>query len=127
MHWIPLLACLVFAGCSESPSPEPDGPAVVRESARAYVEALRSREWERACGQMTRAARAALRDEAGGSCEDALAAGAALAPSELDAIRRQLPGARVELRGERATLGPLGDGERSLVLERRGARWLVAG
>lgn len=94
---------------------------------RAYVEALRAREWARACRMMTGAARDSLRDEAGNSCERALEGGGALAPGELDAIRRQLDGARVRVRAGRATLGPLGDGERSLVLERRGARWLVAG
>ena len=127
MHRIALLACLAIAGCGESPSPEPAGTDAVRRSARAYVEALRSQQWGRACGLMTAAAREELRDGSEGSCPHALAAGAALAPAELDAIRRQLAGARVRVRGGRATLGPLGDGELSLGLERRRARWLVAG
>ena len=127
MHRIALLACLAIAGCGESPSPQPAETEAVRESARDYVDALRSQQWGRACGLMTAAARDALREEAGGARRRALAEGAALAPAELDAIRRQLAGARVRVRGGRATLGPLGDGELSLGLERRRARWLVTG
>ena len=118
---------LAIAACAESPSPEAAGTDAVRQSARAYVEALRSQQWAIACGLITADAREALRDGSEGSCRRVLAAGATLAPGELDAIKRQLAGARVQVRGERVTLGLLGDGERSLVLERRGARWLVAG
>ena len=127
MHRIALLACLAIIGCEASSPAQPAGTEPVRQSARAYVEALRSQQWARACGLMTQAAREVLREEAGGSCRRALAEGTALAPGELDAIRRQLAGARVQVRGEHATLGPLGDTGRSLALERRGGRWLVAG
>lgn len=127
MHRIALLACLAAIGCQSSAPPPPAADEGVRQSARAYVEALRGERWARACTLMTRAARAALREQAGGSCTSALAGGATLTPGELAAIGRQVPGARVEVRGARATLGPLGVGELSLVLERRGGRWLVAG
>lgn len=127
MHRTTLLACLALAACNESPPREPAEADAVRQAGRAYVDALRAQEWGSACRLMTDAARSELRDERGGSCERALAEGGALAPGELDRIRRQLDGATVQVRGERATLGPLGDGERPLALERRGGRWLVAG
>ena len=74
---------------------------------------------------MTAAARRDLADAAGAPCPRALAAGAAEA-EELASARRELPGARVRIRGTAASIGPLGTAQQALRFERVGARWLVA-
>ncbi len=124
-----LLVTAVVAGCggddegaaSQTPADE------VRRAATTYLQALRGREWERACELMTADARRDVEDAVGGECVDALAAGVALPAAELAAIARELPGAKVRVRGDSATIGPLGALPQPLRLQRRDGRWLVAG
>jgi hypothetical protein len=97
----------------------------VRSAVRAYIGALSARDWSRACGLMTPAARRDLADAAGASCPRALADGAA--PEELASAQREVAGALVRIRGTAATLGPLGTAQQPVRLEKVGGRWLVAG
>ena len=125
-----LLVTALAAGCgggddegAASPTPTDE----VRRAATTYLQALRGREWERACGLMTADARRDVQDAVGGDCVDALSAGVALPAAELAAIARELPGARVRVRGDSATIGPLGALPLPLRLQRQDGRWLIAG
>lgn len=119
---------LALAACGKGePSPQDGAAGEVRRAADRYLAALRAREWPDACALMTPAARRALETEFGRPCARALAEGGAAEPDELDVMRRRLPGARVDLRGSRATLAsPLSAGG-PLRLEQVTGRWLVAG
>ena len=127
-----LVAAAAIAGCGgndeEEAAKEREARAAdVRGAAEDYLQALRRREWEGACAQMTADARRQLTEAIGGTCEEALSSGAALPTDQLDAIARQIPGAKVEVRGNTATIGPLGPLGQPLRLERQGDRWLLAG
>jgi hypothetical protein len=124
-----LLATVSVAGCGgdEEGAARPAPADEVRTAATTYLQALRERRWERACELMTADARRDVEDVVGGECVDALAAGAALPAKELAAIARELPGAKVRVRGDTATIGPLGALPQPLRLRRQGGRWLVAG
>jgi hypothetical protein len=63
----------------------------------------------------------------GTACPDALAAGGVLPPEALRNIARELRGAKVQVRGDTATIGPLGALPQPLRLRRQDGRWLVAG
>ena len=123
-----LLAVLVLpglaAGCGGD-DPPPDPADAVRETAAAFVGALRAERWADACRLMTVAARTAIAGERG-RCPQAFREGAALPPSELGTIARQLPGAPVRITGVKAALGPVGDTPQPLRLERSDGRWLIA-
>jgi hypothetical protein len=127
-----LLAAAAIAGCGgndeeEAASEREARAAEVRSAAEDYLQALRRRQWDGACAQMTADARRQLTEAIGGTCAEALSSGAALPTEQLDEIARQIPGARVEVRGDRATIGPLGPLGQPLRLERQGDRWLLAG
>lgn len=99
----------------------------VRRAATDYLQALRTRDWERACRMMTASARRELEGALGASCPQALSAGGALPTDQLRSIARELPGARVAVRGDTATIGPIGPLQQPLRLRRQGGSWLVAG
>ena len=120
-----MTAAAVIAGCGGSDRPGATPSDGVRSAVGAYIGALSARDWSRACGLMTAAARRDLADAAGVPCARALASGAA--PEELASARREVAGADVRIRGAAATVGPLGTAQQSLRLRRVGARWLVDG
>jgi hypothetical protein len=97
----------------------------VRAAADAYLGALSTGDWSRACRSMTPQARRDLADAAGTSCARALASGATSA-EELQSARRAVPGAVVHMRGPAASIGPFGAAQQALRLRRVGGRWLVA-
>jgi hypothetical protein len=117
---------LAAAGCGGR-APEPSVPEDgVRRAAAAYVEALQRRRWADACARMTPAAQQSVARDAGASCPEGLGRGAALPAEQLAVAHRQLAGARVRVKGGRATLGPVADLPEPLRFEKRDARWLVA-
>ena len=122
-----LAAALALAGCGGGDAPRATPEDGVRAAANAYLGALAARDWQRACGLMTPAARRDLTDAAGASCPRALAAGGAEGAEELASARREIPGADVHIRGTAAAIGPLGTAQQPLRLQRVGGRWLVAG
>ena len=97
----------------------------MRAAVRTYLGALSARDFPRACRLMTAAARRDIADAAGAPCARALAAGAV--SEELASAEREVAGAEVRIRGDAATLGPLGTAQQSLRLRRVGRRWLVDG
>jgi hypothetical protein len=122
-----LAGVLGLAACGGgSGGSAPTRPAdQVRAAADAYLGALSSRDWARACRSMTPRARRDLADAAGMSCARALAAGASSA-EELQSARRAVPGAVVRVRGSAASIGPFGASQQPLRLQRVAGRWLVA-
>jgi hypothetical protein len=123
-----LAAAILLAGCGggdRRPAPSPE--SAVRAAASAYLDALAAGDFPRACRMMTAAARRDLADAAGTSCAQALRAGAAQAAEDVAAVRREVGGADVRVRGARATIGPLGAAQQPLRLARQGGRWLIAG
>jgi hypothetical protein len=74
---------------------------------------------------MTEGARRDIADAAGTSCERALSRGAVLEGAELESVRREVAGAEVRIRGDSASVGPLGGAQQALRLERVRGRWLV--
>jgi hypothetical protein len=120
-----LLAALAVVGCGGGEGEtSTDG---VREAALAYVRALQTADWERACRQMTATARREVGGAAGESCPLALAGGGVLSADQLASAVREVAGARVQVRGRAATIGPLGAFRQPLRLERVAGRWFVAG
>jgi hypothetical protein len=128
-----LLTALVLGGCGggggeeEAADRAAAADGEVRRAATTYLEALRGREWDRACELMTADARRQVERAVGGACTDALAAGGVLPAEALRNIARELRSARVRVRGDTATIGPLGALPQPLRLRRQGDRWLVAG
>jgi hypothetical protein len=122
-----VLAAVALAGCGGGDRPRATPADGVRAAANAYLGALATRDWDRACGLMTPAARRDLADAAGAACPRALAAGGAEAAEELASARREIPGADVRVHGTAAAIGPLGTAQQPLRLQRVGGRWLVAG
>jgi hypothetical protein len=118
---------VAIAGCGGADPPRATPADGVRAAVRAYLGALATRDWQRACRLMTPAARRDLADAAGAPCARALAAGGAEAADELASARRQVAGADVRIRGAAASVGPLGGAQAQLRLRRVGGRWLVAG
>ena len=119
---------VVIAGLGGCGGHGPDRAAAaddVRGAVRAYLAALAGHDWPRACQLMTGRARRDIADATGTSCERALSAGAALAGAELESVRREVAGAQVRIRGDSASIGPLGGAEQALRLERVRGRWLV--
>ena len=114
-----------LAGCGGGKTAGDGAAADVRGTVRAYLAALAGREWPRACQLMTERARRDIADAAGVSCERALSRGAVLAGAELESVRREVAGAQVRIRGDSASVGPVGGAEQALRLARVRGRWLV--
>jgi hypothetical protein len=76
---------------------------------------------------MTADARRQVERAVGTACADALSAGGLLPPEALRNIARELRRARVQVRGDTATIGPLGVFPQPLRLRRQDDRWLIAG
>jgi hypothetical protein len=121
------VAGTALGGCGGGERPAATPADGVRGAVGAYLGALQSRDWPRACAAMTAGARRDIEDAAGAPCARALATGAALGGSELATAAREVAGAEVRIRGATATLGPLGGSPQPLRLRRIGGRWLVAG
>ena len=123
-----LAAVVMLAGCGGNDRRPVSTPeSAVRAATSAYLGALASGDFPRACRMMTAAARRDLADAAGTPCAQALRAGAAQAADDVAAVRREVAGAEVRIRGALATIGPLGAAQQPLRLRRERGRWLVAG
>jgi len=120
------VAALGLGGCGGDSADRGTPEDGVRDATSAYLAALEHGRWVRACGLMTRAARAEVA-HAADSCAGALSSGVALPREELASASREVAGAPVRVRGATATIGPLGSLPQPLRLRRVDGRWLVAG